>query len=175
MTGPSDRKPRRPRESGEESEHARAVREVVEDQARRRQAREGAASRSGKGSDTPFFVQVGLLVAVTFFFYLLFFSPTWIAPTAGEPMSARQVEEGLRVSIFLTARQVEAFRQREGQLPADEAQLGLDRPGVSYERVDPGTFRIRASRGQTGLTYVSSQPVEEFAGQAVDEVLGGVR
>lgn len=154
-----------------DSEHARIVAEVLEDQARRRAVRE---TREPEDPDTSFFVQVGLLVTGTFFFYLLFFSPAWIAPTAAEPIAAAQVEEGLRFHISVVARNVEAFRDEQGRLPSSIEELGgIAKEGVRYQRIDESTFEIRAVSGDTSLRYVSTQPLAEFYAEAGARILEG--
>lgn len=156
-----------------DSEHARIVAEVLEDQARRRAARDAAKHRP-EDTDTSFFVQVGLLLAGTFFFYLLFFSPTWIAPTAPAPIAAAQVEDGLRFHMAIVARHVEAFQNDEGRLPTSLEELeGVANKGVDYVRLDTATFEIRATTGDTSLRYVSSQPLEDFYEDAGSRILGG--
>jgi hypothetical protein len=167
--------------SGDEidSEHARIVAEVMQDQARRRAVREAADAARADESDTSFFVQVGLLVAGTFFFYLLFFSPAWIAPAASEPISVQSTEDGLRVAIYLTASQIEDFRNRQGRLPRSMAELSGDeepsgaRGSVRYERIGEDLFMVQASTGTTTLQYVSSEPLGEFVGDTWDRVLDG--
>lgn len=157
-----------------DSEHARIVKEVLEDQARRRAVREAADAARVEERDTSFFVQVGLLVTATLFFYLLFFSPSWIAPAAPDPIPAAQVQDGLRYVIAVTARQVEAFRRAEGRLPASATELSGGPPsGVEYERLDSDTFAVRATTGDTTLRYVSSEPLSEFLGDAVQRIVLG--
>lgn len=161
------------REPPTDSEHARIVAEVLEDQARRKAVRESASAKPDE-VETSFFVQVGLLVTGTFFFYLLFFSPTWIAPTAAEPVSTAQVETGLRFQIVLAARHVEAFREREGRLPRSLDEIEeAPRDGVDYRRLDAGTFEITAAAGDADLRYVSTQALEDFADGVQRRVLGG--
>jgi hypothetical protein len=161
------------------SEHARIVAEVMQDQARRQAVREAADAARADESDATFFVQVGLLVAGTFFFYLLFFSPTWIAPAASDPISAQATEDGLRAAIYLTANQIEDFRNRQGRLPRTMAELSGDeepsgaRGNVRYERIDENLFVIQASTGTTTLEYVSSEPLGEFVGDTWERVLDG--
>jgi len=162
--------------SGEriDSEHARIVAEVLEDQARRSAVREAADVSQAEESDKPFFLQVGLLVAGTFFFYLLFFSPAWIAPTASDPISAEATEDGLRLAIYTTASQIEEFRSQQGRLPRSMEELSLSREGVTYERVDAETFVVLATTGDTTLRYESTEPLDEFVGNAWGRVLGDV-
>ena len=160
--------------SGEriDSEHARIVAEVLEDQARRRAVREAADVSRAEESDKSFFLQVGLLVAGTFFFYLLFFSPAWVAPTASDPISVQATEDGLRVAIYTTASQIQEFRSQQGRLPRSMEELSVSREGVTYERVDAETFVVLATTGGTTLRYVSTEPLDEFVGNAWSRVLG---
>lgn len=155
-----------------DSEHARIVAEVLEDQARRRAVR---ASKTGAvgDSDTSFFVQVGLLVAGTFFFYLLFFSPTWIAPTRPDPISAQAVEDGLRVAIYRTATEIQSFRNQEGRLPRTIEEVSGPRDGVEYQQIDTDTFVVQATTGQTTLRYVSTESLPAFVGDTFERMLGG--
>lgn len=156
-----------------DSEHARIVAEVLEDQARRRATREASAHPT-ENTDTSFFVQVGLLVTGTFFFYLLFFSPAWIAPTSAEPIAAAHLEEGLRFHMSVVARHVEAYRDEAGRLPTSLQELeGVAQEGVEYRRLDTDTFEIRARAGDESLRYVSTQPLEEFYGGVGSRILEG--
>jgi hypothetical protein len=154
-----------------DSEHARIVAEVLEDQARRKAVREALDTLPGDDSDRSFFVQVGLLVTGTFFFYLLFFSPTWIAPTAPDPITAEQTEDGLRFAIAFTASRIESFRTEQGRLPQSIDEVGGARDGVEYQRLDQDTFVVRATTGATTLHYVSTVPLADFVGDAMDRVL----
>lgn len=158
------------------SEHAKVLQEVLEDQARRRSAQTVGVEESRRSAETPFFVQVSLLVTGTLFFYLLFFSPAWIsAPTAPAPVSQEKVEESLRVAIYMTAKQVQAFQDQTGRLPDDLREVGEAREGLEYHRVDARTYRLVASRGEQTVLYDSTQSLEDFVGAAVERFFGTMR
>lgn len=165
---PSDRN----RNQTEGSEHARILTEVMEDQKRRRSQRDEADQGRPTSADTSFFVQVALLVTGTFFFYLLFFSPTWIAPTTPEPIAQERVDDGLRMAIVLAVRQVEAFEDQRGRLPDNLREIDFARDGLEYERIDARTYRVRASRDSASITYDSTQSLSEFASDAVERTFG---
>ena len=157
----------KPTEDGRGSKRAEVLAEVIEDQARREAAREAATVARSKATDSGLFMQVSLLVFGTFFFYLLLFSPGWIAPPGPDPITAAAIDDGLRVSIFLTARQIETFRENEGRLPANIDEAGGGRAGVVYRRIDARTFQLSATTRDTALTYVSTDALEEFIGSAL--------
>lgn len=155
-----------------DGEHARVLAEVIEDQKRREGARD-AAGRRPERSDTSFFVQVGLLASGTFFFYLLFFSPTWIAPDPGTEISAERTHENLRFYLFMMAKQVESFRVAEGRLPERTEEIPGVKPGTEYVQLSSGDYRIEFTDGETTLTYESSEDPATFLGDAGSVVLGG--
>lgn len=164
--------PQRPDEPERDSpsEHAKVLAEVLDDQKRRKEAR-AASTRRGR-TDTSFFVQVGLLVSATFFFYLLFFSPTWIAPDPAPPISAERTEDSLRFYLFTLARQVDAFREERGRLPDSVDELAGAKPGTEYVRLTARDYRIRYTSGDVSMLYESTQDVNEFLGDAEGAVLG---
>lgn len=167
MHDPSDRERSEPVPA---SERERILREVLDDQRARREARERRKARP-PGGDRPFFVQVGLLVSGTLFFYLLFFSPSWIVPAAAPPITEARTDSNLRVYLSIVARQIDAYRDREGQLPATVADLPGVRQGTEYMTTSQG-YRIGYSHGEVEVTYESSQDLTEFAGGATARVLG---
>lgn len=173
MTEPTGRKPDRP---PSDSEHAKVLAEVMEDQKRRKEARDATkTTREDERSDTSFFVQVGLLVSGTFFFYLLFFSPTWIAPDPAPEITAERTEDSLRFYLFMLARQVDAFQEENGRLPESIDEIPATKPGTEYVRLTARDYRIRYTDGQVTVTYESSQDPDDFLGGAEGSVLGGGR
>ncbi|HEX9885508.1 MAG TPA: hypothetical protein VGA70_03430 [Longimicrobiales bacterium] len=166
------RPPKGPRDNID-SEHARILAEVMDDQAKKQAARTTTTPVARSASETSFFVQVALLASGTFFFYLLFFSPAWVTPTAAEPIAQETVDQGLRTAIFLSAQQVEGFRQDSGRLPDNTREAGVTLSGVEYTRLDAQTFQLIATRGADSLTYQSTEPLIEFLGDALGVLAGG--
>lgn len=152
------------------SEHAKVLAEVLDDQKRRKEARDKREPRSS--GESSFYVQVALLVSATFFFYLLFFSPTWIAPAPAAEITVEREEDNLRFYLFMLARQVDAFRSEQGRLPATVEEIPGVKPGTEYVRLSPRDYRIRFSAGPVSVTYESSQDPDEFLGDAEGSVLG---
>lgn len=171
MTDPADPKGRAPQS---DSEHARVLSEVLEDQKRREEARAKTdRPPPGSGSDTSFFLQVGLLVSGTLFFYLLFFSPTWIAPDPAPAIAVERQEDNLRFYLFMIAKQVDAFRTTEGRLPDTVEEIPGVKPGTEYVRLSSRDYRIRFTAGEVTVTYESNQDPDTFLGDAENAVLGG--
>lgn len=154
------------------SQHADLVAEVIQDQKRRQEVREKSQRPPG-GGDTPFFLQVSLLVTGTLFFYLLFFSPTWIAPTAPPEIAAEKVEANLKFYVYMLIKRVEAYEEANGMLPTDLAAIPGVKPGTEYVRLTSTDYRIRYTDDELTITYQSSQPPEDFLGDAGGWVLGG--
>ena len=146
------------------------VQDVVDGEARIDAARQN--KQAWRERRTRIF-RVGMALFTALFIYLLVFSPSWIAPGAVDPIAPTVIDDGLRVSIFLTVRQVEGFREEQGRLPTDLDEAGGGRAGVVYQRLDDATFRISATTRGTELTYLSSEPLDAFVGGALRILEGG--
>ena len=167
MPEPSDRPKTEPVSA---AEREKILAEVLEDQRARKEAR--ARQPRPPGADAPFFAQVGLLFGGTLFFYLLFFSPSWIAPAAAPPIRAERVEDNLRVYLSIVAPQIDAYETREGRLPETIERLPGVREGTEYVPISSGDYRIAVSSDGVAVTYESSQDLTEFAGMSTDRVMG---
>lgn len=159
-------------DSGGSSEHAQVLSEVLEDQKRRKEKRDlGTAAKPNR--DTSFFVQVALLVSSVLFFYLLFFSPTWIAPDPAPDITVERTEANIRWYLYTLIPKVDDFREENGRLPEDLEEIPDARPGTSYARTGPGAYRLSFQDGPVSVTYLSSEDPDAFLGDAASVVLGG--
>lgn len=158
-------------DSGGSSEHAQILSEVLEDQKKRQEARDaGTAPRPGH--DTSFFVQVALLVSSVLFFYLLFFSPTWIAPDPAPEITVERTEANIRWYLYTLIPKVDDFREENGRLPEDLEEIPDARPGTVYARTGPGSYQLSFADGPVMVTYRSTEPPDDFLGDAASVVLG---
>ena len=150
------------------SETADLVSDVLEDAARRAEARSKKPEPVGRSRQRV--AAVSLPLAGAFSFYLWFGSPAWITPTMPDPISAEMAEDGLRVAMFFEAQKIENFRDNSGRLPDTMEELGSAPGEMTYSVVDARTYTlVGQSRGVT-LTFNSDQAITQFVGDALDKL-----
>lgn len=93
------------------------------------------------------------LVLVAVATWLWVSPPALLSPAAPSGPSIERVEAGLRVSLALQADRIEAFRARYGRLPDQLREVGEPPAGVSYVRVDAGTYLLRGREGDTTVRW----------------------
>ena len=147
------------------SETADLVSDVLEDAARRAEARSKKPEPVGRSRQRV--AAVSLPLAGAFSFYLWFGSPAWITPTMPDPISAEMAEDGLRVAMFFEAQKIENFRDNSGRLPDTMEELGSAPEEMTYSVIDARTYTlVGQSRGVT-LTFNSDQAITQFVGDAL--------
>ena len=169
---PGDADPSRPKprdvRKATGSEAADLVAEVLEDAARREEARAKKPEPSGRARQRV--AAVTLPLAGAFSFYLWFGNPSWVTPTLPDPVSREQAEAGLRVAMFFEAQKIESFRSQNGRLPDSLAEIGSGASEMTYQRLDARTYElVGQSRGVT-LTFNSDQAITQFVGDAMDRL-----
>ena len=167
---PDDRQRTRTRDTRKATgaEAADLVSDVLEDAARRAEARSKKPEPVGRNRQR--IAAVSLPLAGAFSFYLWFGSPAWVTPTMPDPVSAEAAEAGLRVAMFFEARKIEDFRLESGRLPDSMEELGSAPEEMTYSVVDARTYQlIGQSRGVT-LTFNSDQTITQFVGDALDRL-----
>jgi hypothetical protein len=89
--------------------------------------------------------------------------PRWLGETAPAAVSAATRQRGARLTLYLQARQVEAFRVVEGRLPRDLAEAGGALPGVRYLRSSDRVYQLVAV-GADGdaIVWDSARPDPSF-------------
>ena len=165
-----DRHRRSSRDSREATgaEAADLVSDVLEDAARRAEARTRSPEPVGRNRQRV--AAVSLPLAATFSFYLWFGNPAWITPTLPDPITAETAEAGLRVAMFFEAQKIEDFRRESGRLPDSMEEMGSAPEEMTYSVVDARTYQlVGQSRGVT-LTFNSDQAIAQFVGDAMDRL-----
>ena len=160
---PRSRDPRKP--TG--SEAADLVSEVLEDAARREEAR--AKKPESVGRNRQRVAAVSLPLAGAFSFYLWFGNPAWVTPTMPDPITVEKAEQGLRVAMFFEAQKIEQFRNQSGRLPDSMEEIGSAPAEMTYSRIDARTYKLVGnSRGVTlTLDVNSDQAITQFVGDAM--------
>ena len=150
-----------------EEARARAVAEVLAEQAARKEIR-----RQPEPRPTTTWRRVATTVVLSLLaLYVWIAVPSWVVPDPPPPVPAEREEAGLRMAVYLQAQQVRLFREERGRLPDVLEEAGEPMPGVRYERIDARTFRIRAFGERGSVVYVSTDSLADFAGGA-GRVLG---
>lgn len=155
------------------SEAADLVSDVLQDAARRREARSRKPEPVGRNRQRV--AAVSLPLAGAFSFYLWFGSPAWVTPTMPDPISPETAEAGLRVAMYFEAQKIENFRRDSGRLPDTMEEMGSAPGEMTYSVVDARTYQLTGqSRGVT-LTFNSDQAITQFVGDALDRLGIGQR
>lgn len=168
-----EKKPDSARAPASGNETADLVAQVLEEQKRREAAqRQKSEPPRARGR----VAAISLPLLATFSFYLWFATPAWVTPTQPDPVSLEEADAGLRVAMYFQAQRVESFRQENGRLPDTLAETGGAPAEMTYERVDARTYRLTGTSRGVELTYDSTQPLGEFAGDAMARLgIGGSR
>lgn len=87
------------------------------------------------------------------------FPPAWTSPAAPATPGAGELERGLRVALYLQARQIEAFRARNGRLPRSLDELPVRFGGLGFVRSNNRVYQLIGQRPNGApLVYDSAHP-----------------
>jgi len=122
----------------EEQVRARALAEVLRDQAERAEATLEAEERRDQRARV---------------------DPPPPPPVAAEAQS-------LRLNVFLQSQAIEAYRLERGRLPFVLQEAGPPFRGMEYRRFDSRSYEVEGRSDRVILRYHSDQPSMEFVGAA---------
>jgi hypothetical protein len=168
LENPLDDKGLDRRSMSDEKERQRALEEVLRDQARREVLREIAYRDTG-ASLRRRLVTSALVVAALL---------VWLVPVPGFrasipfPLAREEEEAALRLATWVQAQQVEAFRRRRGRLPDVLREAGEPLPGMTYERIDAGTYRLSGATERTTVIWSPTDTLDTRTRQRVDGLPG---
>lgn len=149
----------------EERERARALAEVLRDQAeradtvRRIEERRLRRARVRRGT---------LMVTWAVVAYVWLATPAWLTVQPPQVPTAAEEALSLRVHVFLQSQAIEAYRLRSGRLPYVLQEAGPPFRGMEYQRFDSRTYELRGRTDRVLLRYNSGQPAMDFVGDAAD-------
>ncbi len=145
---------------------ASALADVLEDQALKARRRAEASKPMAWRTGPLLLGALAFLSALSV--YLWFGNPAWLEPAAPEPQSPAVQDAGLRMEVYLQALRVEEFLKEEGRLPNSLEEAGDPFTQVSYERLDRERYRMSLAGPDFDLTvtYLSTEPLDEFLGNA---------
>lgn len=95
------------------------------------------------------------------------FPPAFLQPPPPPAPSPERIEAGLRLAVALQAERIYAYRAEARRLPDYLREVGDTLPGLTYRRVDGGSFLLRARAGDVDVQYRSTEPLEVFLGDAI--------
>ncbi len=152
-----------------EMERAAAIASVLRHQAERKEARE-AVQLPGRRPLLPQLTALALSTVVAV--YVWFGSPSWLEPRLPPPPPLEVEETSVQAAVYIQAQQIEAYRVRNGRLPAFLEEAGPAVAGVRYTRLDARTYRIQGHDQRVAFSYTSGEPMDSLAA-AVERVLMG--
>ncbi len=139
-----------------------AVKDRTQSEAEARNARRGRERRRN-----PAFAWATVLVGGALLAYLWTARPAWVFVTAEAPtMTAEEEESTLRFALYLERNRIDAFRQREGRLPASLDEAGPVEAGVDYLR-EGNSFALEGRRGALQLRLSAAMDSDSFLGNAI--------
>jgi hypothetical protein len=147
----------------EEQERARALAEVLRDQAERVEAALEAEERRDRRAR----VRRGALVAIwAAVAWVWLAPPSWLRVNPPpKPLVATEAQS-LRLNVFLQSQAIEAYRLQRGRLPYVLQEAGPPFRGMEYRRFDSRSYEIQGRSERVILRYHSDQPSQEFVGAA---------
>lgn len=114
----------------------------------------------------------GLLAFTTITAWLVIARPDWIfAPTASA-QSPQQLEAGLRIGLYLEARQIHEYQARTGRPPRTLAEAGGSAAGSRYTLRDDGRWTLEAAQGGQSLRITSDDSLSTFLGTSFTTIRG---
>ena len=143
---------------------------MMEDQKAKKEARRKARTPRPRQAGPLKKGALALLVLISL--YLWFGSPEWLSTEGDNPVRPELAAAGVRMEVYLQALRVEDFLAREGRLPSSLAEAGDAFSDVGYERLDGQRYRLAMTGAGKVVSYMSSDSLELFLGDAL-EVIGG--
>ncbi len=166
MTDQPPPKPVEPvRYVSEEQVRARALAEVLRDQAERAEAALEAEGRRDRRARLRRGVLLGTWAVVA---WVWIASPSWfrVEPPPKPPVAVEA--QSLRLNVFLQSQAIEAYRAQRGRLPFVLQEAGPPFRGMEYRRFDSRSYELQGRSDRVILRYHSDQPAQEFVGAAAE-------
>jgi hypothetical protein len=93
--------------------------------------------------------------------------PSFLQPPPPPAQSSMRIEAGLRFAVALQAERIFEFRTEAQRFPDYLREVGDTLPGLTYRRVDGGSFLLRGQVGDVMVQYRSSDELGDFLGNAI--------
>lgn len=152
----------------EEQVRARALAEVLRDQAERAEASRVAEESRARSDRLRRRVLVGTWAAVAWIWLV---TPSWLRVEPPPPPTVAAEAQSLRLNVFLQSQAIEAYRLERGRLPYILQEAGPPFRGMEYRRFDSRSYEVQGRSDRVILRYHSDQPPMEFVGPAAGVLL----
>jgi len=147
----------------EEQVRARALAEVLRDQAERAEA----ALAAEEGRERRARIRRGALVGTwAVIAWVWVATPSWLRVEPPPKPAVATEAQSLRLNVFLQSQAIEAYRLQRGRLPFVLQEAGPPFRGMEYRRFDSRSYELQGRSERVILRYHSDQPVQEFVGGA---------
>jgi hypothetical protein len=112
-------------------------------------------------------IALGLLLAAATAFSAWSFlaKPEFIWGSGATPISPERTEASARLAMYLQARRLDLYREREGEYPEALAVVGGD-TSLGYERSSDTSFALTITVGGKRLELASGSDRESFLGSS---------
>lgn len=152
-----------------------ALQESMED-AKDRDVRRATeeVSRTARRRTSPVILACSLILVATAA-WLGLARPEWVFPTTAPVRSTAQVESGLRIGLYLEARQVSEYSARLGRPPRTLEEAGIRGSSSRYELLPDGRWRLGATEAGQALRITSEDDLAGFLGSSFSHLRGGRR
>ena len=155
--------------SGEEA--ARAVQEVLRDQAERKARQKEGSKRPEKKRLLPLPVVALMWGAACLVVWAA--TPEFLLPEPLPEPTPVEVETGLRMEMLSLIQEIEGYREQTGRVPMTlERVMDEPPPGVRYTALAGDAYRLTGQRGGSEIVYQSGDPVEELVGDVRRRIQG---
>lgn len=150
---------------------ARAVQEVLRDQAERKARQQVGSKRPKKKRLLPLPV-VALLWGVACLFVWAA-TPEFLLPEPLPEPTPAEVETGLRMEMLTLVSEIDAYREQTGRVPRTLDRV-VDSPpaSVRYTALSDEAYRLTGQRGDAEIVYQSGDPVDELVGDVRRRIQG---
>jgi hypothetical protein len=117
----------------------------------------------------------GLLGFTAITGWLLIVRPDWIFTPTASAQTPQQLEAGLRIGLYLDARQIREYQARTGRPPRTLAEAGGSPAGSRYSLRDDGRWTLEAAQGGVSMRITSEDSLSTFLGSSFNTIRGGRR
>ena len=121
---------------------------------------------------TKWVLPLGINLGV-FAVYLLIAPPAWVVMNPIEAASIEEQTDNMRLAMYMQAMRVDAYRERNGELPVALEDAGSAVPGVEYFVIGGNRYELIATIGTEVVRYDSSESANEWIGPDATSKLRG--
>lgn len=115
--------------------------------------------------------QILNLAILAFAAYVWIGNPSWVRVEPPAAPSPQAREAALRLSIYIQAQQIEAYRSENGRIPSSLEEVGPPLAGMHFQQTGRGAYRITGVSDTLTLVYSSSESLAEFMGDSENLII----